>query len=342
MSQPTSTPAPLPVVPRTMRAAVQDRYGPPDEVVQVREVPVPDLGSGEVLVRVAAASVNALDWHYTTGLPMFARAGMGLRRPERGTPGVDVAGTVVAVSRDVTRWRAGDEVFGQVAGGGFAEYVPAPADSVVRRPPEVDVNEAATLGVAAQTALQALRDWGRILPGQRVLINGASGGVGTFAVQLARILGAGHITAVCSTANLDTARRLGADTVVDYTVEDHFATSERYDLFVDNAGTWSLARCRRVLTEVGTYVMVTAPKSRWLRPLPRIIATPAAFLFSSRRAVSGRTAQHIPADLDLLGDLVASGALRPVMDRQYRLDAVGEALERQGAFHSRGKSLVLP
>jgi NADPH:quinone reductase-like Zn-dependent oxidoreductase len=325
-----------------MRAAVQDRYGPPKDVLQIRVVPVPALEGGEVLVKVAAASVNALDWHYTTGLPMFARATMGLRRPLRTTPGVDVAGTVVAVGRDVSRWRAGDEVFGQVAGGGFAEYVAAPADWLVRRPDEVDVQDAATLGVAAETALQALRDWGRLQPGQRVLINGASGGVGTFAVQLARVLGAGHVTAVCSTANLETALRLGADTVVDYTVEDHSATSERYDLFLDNAGAWSLGRCRRVLTARGTYVMVTAPKSTWLHPLPRIIATPAAFLLSGRRAVSGRTAQHSLADLELLRDLVSSGALRPVMDRQYRLDEVSEALQRQGRFHSRGKSLVLP
>ncbi len=342
MSQPASAPTPLPVVPLTMRAAVQDRYGAPEDVLRIREVPVPAVEGGEVLVKVAAASVNALDWHYTTGLPMFARASIGLRQPQRTTPGVDVAGTVVAVGRDVSRWRVGDEVFGQVAGGGFAEYVAAPADWWVRRPDGVDVKDAATLGVAAETALQGLRDWGGLRPGQRVLVNGASGGVGTFAVQLARILGAGHVTAVCSTANLETAERLGADTVVDYTREDHAATSERYDLFFDNAGTWSLGRCRRVLAPGGTYVMVTAPKSTWLRPLPRLVATPVAFLFSGRRAVSGRTAQRSPGDMEELGELVSSGALRPVLDQQYRLDEVGQALQRQGRFHSRGKSLVLP
>lgn len=342
MSQPSTTPARLPVVPLTMRAAVQDRYGPPEDVLQIREVPVPAVRSGEVLVRVVAASVNALDWHYTTGLPMFARATIGLRRPQRKVPGADVAGTVVAVGRDVCRWRAGDEVFGQVEGGGFAEYVAAPADWLVRRPDGIDAKDAATLGVAAETALQGLRDWGGLRPGQRVLINGASGGVGTFAVQLAKVLGAGHVTAVCSTPNLETARRLGADEVVDYTVEDHAATSERYDLFFDNAGTWGLGRCRRVLTPGGTYVMVTAPKSTWLRPLPRMMATPAAFLFSGRRAVSGRTAQRSPSDLEQLRDLVSGGALRPVLDREYGLDEVGEALRRQGRFHSRGKSLVLP
>ena len=342
MTQPASSSASAPVVPHTMRAAVQDRYGSPETVLEIQEVPVPVLGTGEVLVKVAAASVNALDWHFTTGLPMFARASLGLRRPRRTTPGVDVAGTVVAVAPDVSRWRPGDQVLGQVRGGGFAEFVAAPADSLVHRPDEVDVHDAATLGVAAQTALQGLRDWGQLQPGQRVLINGGSGGVGTVAVQLAKILVAGHVTAVCSTANVETARRLGADTVVDYLVEDHSATSERYDLFFDNAGTWSLGRCRRVLRPGGTYVMVTAPKSPWLHPLPRLLAAPAAFLFSGRRAVAGRTAQHLPADVELLRDLVSSGALRPVMDRQYRLDDVGEALEQQGRFHARGKSLILP
>jgi NADPH:quinone reductase-like Zn-dependent oxidoreductase len=192
------------------------------------------------------------------------------------------------------------EVLRPGARRGFAEFVAAPADSLVHRPDEVDVRDAATLGVAAQTALQGLRDWGQLQPGQRVLINGGSGGVGTFAVQLAKILGAGHVTAVCSTANVETARRLGADTVVDYLVEDHSATSERYDLFFDNAGTWSLGRCRRVLRPGGTYVMVTAPKSPWLHPLPRLLAAPAAFLFSGRRAVAGRTAQHAPGRCGLV------------------------------------------
>lgn len=341
MTQP-ATSAPVPVAPTTMRAAVQDRYGPPAEVLQIQEVAVPVPGPGEVLVKVAAASVNALDWHFTTGLPMFARPSLGLRRPRRRTPGVDVAGTVVAVSRDVSRWSVGDDVFGHVAGGGFAEFVAASADSLVHRPAEVAVHDAATLGVAAETAVQGLRDWGQLQPGQRVLINGASGGVGTFAVQLAKILGAAHVTAVCSTRNLETARGLGADTVIDYTVQDHSTSSERYDVFFDNAGTWSLRRCRRILRPGGVYVMVTAPKSPWLHPLPRLIAAPAAFLFSGRRAVAGRTAQHLTADLEFLCDLVVDGVLRPVLDREYPLSEVGEALAQQGRFHSRGKSLVLP
>lgn len=342
MSLPTGSTTPPEVLPRTMRAAVQDRYGPPEEVVEVREVPVPAVGPGEVLVRVGAASVNALDWHFTTGLPMFARSALGLRRPRRTRPGVDVAGTVVAVGPGASRWQVGDEVFGEVDGGAFAELVATTADRLVERPAALGVEEAATVGVAAVTALQALRDWGGLRPGQRVLVNGASGGVGTFAVQLAKALGAGHVTAVCSTGNVETARALGADTVVDYTVEDHSTTSERYDLYLDNAGSWALGRCRRVLSPGGTYVMVTAPKSRWLRPLPRMLATPVRFARSGRTAVAGRTARRSTADLELLRDLVVAGRLRPVLDRRYRLDEVAEALRRQGEFHARGKSVVLP
>lgn len=331
-----------PAVPVTMRAAVYDRYGPPEEVVSVRTVPVPAVGAGDVLVRVRASSVNALDWHYTTGLPMFARLTMGLRRPDRSVPGADVSGTVAAVGSDVTRWSVGDEVFGEVDGGGFAEFVTAPADWWVAKPSTVGFEEAATLGVAAETALQGLRDWGRLVPGQRVLVNGASGGVGSFAIQLAKALGAGHVTAVCSTRNVETARALGADTVVDYTGEDFTADGRVHDLFLDNAGTRSLASCLRVLAPGGTYVLLTAPKSRWLRPLPRMLATPVFFSVTDRRAVSGRTARRSTADLELLRDLVETGRVRPVMDQRYRLDEAAEALRRQGEFRARGKSVVVP
>src|SRR4029079_11838796 len=189
--------------PTTMRAATYHRYGPPEQVVAVTEVPVPEPGPADVLVRVRAASINALDWHFVTGLPMFARPSLGVRRPRRTIPGADVAGTGLAVGHDVTRFRVGDEVFGEVAGGAFAEYVVAPADWLVARPDGVPAEEAATLGVAAETALQGLRDWGGLQEGQTVLVNGASGGVGSFAVQIAKALGASHVTAVCSTANVE-------------------------------------------------------------------------------------------------------------------------------------------
>jgi len=239
-----------PRVPTTMRATTYDRYGKPEDVLRVTEVPVPATGPADVLVEVRSASVNALDWHFTTGLPMFARPALGLRRPHRTIPGADVAGVVVAVGADVTRHRVGDEVFGEVSGGGFAEYVAAPADWMVAKPANLGFEEASTIGVAAETALQGLRDWGRLEEGQRVLVNGASGGVGTYAVQLAKALGAAHVTAVCSTHNVETAARIGADRVVDYTREDATATRERYDLIFDNAGVWPLRTCGRMLGEV--------------------------------------------------------------------------------------------
>jgi NADPH:quinone reductase-like Zn-dependent oxidoreductase len=338
----TATPMPPDLVPTTMRAATYHRYGDPDRVVRVTDVAVPEPGPADVLVRVRAASVNALDWHYVTGLPMFARPSLGLRRPHRSIPGVDVAGTVVAVGQDVTRFRVGDEVFGEVAGGAFAEYVAAPADWLVARPDGVPADDAATLGVAAETALQGLRDWGGLQEGQSVLVNGASGGVGSFAVQLAKALGASHLTAVCSTANVETARRIGADLVVDYRTEE-MPRDRTYDVLFDNAGNWPLRTCARLLSEGGTYVMVTSPKSRWLHPLPRLIANPLYFALVRRRRSAGfKVANRDTANLELLADLADRGVVRPVMDRRFTLDEAPEALRLQGEFHARGKSVIVP
>lgn len=337
----TTTGAGAPGVPTTMRTAWYERYGRPEDVVTVREVPVPSPGPGQVLVRVAAASVNALDWHFVTGLPMFARPSLGLRRPHRSVPGADVAGTVVAAGPDVAL-RPGDRVFGEVPGGAFAEYLLARADHLVATPAGVDDEQAATLGVAAETALQALRDWGGLRAGQRVLVVGGSGGVGSFAVRLAKPLGAAHVTAVCSTGNVEIATDGGADRVVDYTREDVRELDETFDLVVDNAGTLPLRDCRRLLTPRGTYVLVTAPKSRWLHPLPRMVATPAAFALSRRTAPGFKVARRSTDDLALLAGLVADGTLTPVLERRWRLDEVVEALRVQGEFHARGKSLVLP
>lgn len=329
-------------VPTTMRAAVHERYGAPEAVVTVRSVPVPEVGPDDVLVRVGAASVNALDWHYVTGLPMFARPSLGLRRPRRQVPGADVAGVVEAVGTAVTRFRPGDRVFGEVSGGAFAEYVVAPADWLVPVPEDVDTETAATIGVAAETALQGLRDWGRLEPGQRVLVNGASGGVGSFAVQLAKALGASHVTAVCSTGNVEAARRAGADRVVDYTREDVRELGETFDLFFDNAGSLSLRDSRRLVSPGGTYVMVTSPKSKWLHPMPRMLSVPVWFAFGSRRAPAFKVASRNRADLELLIDLVARGLVSPVMDRRWALADAAEALRVQGEFHARGKSVVIP
>lgn len=328
-------------VPATMRAAVYDQYGPPEEVLTIRSIPVPAVGADEVLVAVHAAAVNALDWHYTTGEPVFARVTLGLRRPHRSIPGVDVSGTVAAVGEDVTSLRPGDEVFGAVAGGGFAEYVVAPAEAMRPKPAGVGFEEAATIGVAAETAIQGLRDWGGLVPGQRVLVNGASGGVGSFAVQLAKALGAAHVTAVCSTANVETARAIGADRVVDYTAEDFTSSGEAYDLMFDNAGSRTLRTCARALVPGGTYVMITAPKSRRLHPLPRLLATPLHFAFTNRTAVAGRVAKSSAADRDLVMAMVEAGTVTPVMDQRWSLDEAPEALRRQGEFHARGKSVVV-
>ena len=338
----TATSSEQPAVPATMRAATQHRYGRPEQVVEVTDLPVPEPGPDDVLVAVRAASVNAADWHFVTGLPMFARATLGLRRPRRTVLGTDVSGVVVQGGSGVTRFKPGDEVFGHVDGGAFAEYVAAPADLLVAKPQGATFEEAATLGIAAETALQGLRDWGQLREGQRVLVNGASGGVGTFAVQIAKALGAAHVTAVCSTGNVETAGRIGADRVVDYTREDHSRSGEQYDLVFDNAGVWPLRSCARMLRDGGSYVMVTSPKGRWLRPLPRMIANPLYFAFAQGRSPGFKVAGRDSDDLEQLRDMVEQGLVRPVMDRRFPLEEAGEALRLQGEFHNRGKSVVLP
>lgn len=338
-----ATPRSVPTtIPTTMRAAVHEEYGRPQDVVAVRTVPVPDLGPDDVLVRVGAASVNALDWHYVTGLPMFARPALGLRRPKRQVPGADVAGVVEAVGSAVSTLAPGDRVFGEVSGGAYAEFVAAPADWLVPIPDGVGTEQAATLGVAAETALQGLRDWGGLQPGQRVLVNGASGGVGSFAVQLAKALGATHVTAVCSTGNVEAAARSGADRVVDYTREDLRSLGETFDLFFDNAGSLTLRDSRRLLAPGGTYVMVTSPKSRWLHPLPRMLSVPVYFAFGSQRAPAFKVASRSRSDLEFLAALAATGQLNPVMDRRWPLAEAAEALRVQGEFHARGKSVIIP
>jgi NADPH:quinone reductase-like Zn-dependent oxidoreductase len=330
------------VIPTTMQAIVQSRYGRPAQVLAAAVVPVPTPVPGEVLVRVAASAVNALDWHYTAGEPMFARLALGLRRPKRQVPGADVSGTIVSVGDSVTRWRAGDEVFGVVDDGGFAEFVARPEDHFVARPESLPLVDAAALGVAALTALQGLRDWGHLQPGQSVLINGASGGVGTFAVQIAKALGAGHVTAVCSTRNVEQARSLGADEVLDYTRESVSDLGRSFDLFFDNAGSTTIREARRLVAKGGRYVVVTAPKSRWLKPLPRMLATPLVFLGSGRTAVVGKVSERSTTDLQLLHDWVESGALRPVIEATYPLADGPEVIQRQGEFHATGKTLVVP
>ncbi len=321
-----------------MKAAVRDRYGSPD-VVELREIDRPVADDDDVLVRVRAASVNPADWYGVTGTPYVGRAQMGLRRPKEQRLGVDFAGTVEAVGKDVTQFRPGDEVFGGKTGA-FAEYVCVREErAVVPKPADVTFEQAAAVGVAGLTALQGLRDKGQIQPGQQVLINGASGGVGTFAVQIAKALGA-EVTGVCSTRNVELVRSIGADHVVDYTREDFTRSDRRYDLLLDVAGSRSWSECRRVLNPQATLVMVGAPKgTRLLGPLSHIAALKLAAVRGDQKAVFF-VAQFNKPDLEVLRDLLETGAVTPVIDRRYALSEIADAFRYLGEGHAQGKIVV--
>lgn len=317
-----------------MKALVRHRYGGPG-VVRVEEVEQPALTDDRVLVRVRASSLNKADWHQLRGWPRLLRPVTrdGVRRPKSALFGSDFAGVVEAVGREVTDLAPGDEVFG-VRSGAFAEYVSAA--NVVRKPPNVSFEEAATMGIAGLTALQGLRDHAQLQPGERVLINGASGGVGTLAVQIAKALGA-HVTAVCSTRNLEQARALGADRVLDYTREDFTREHERYDVIADVAGGHSWPGMRRALEPEGRLVVVGAHGSRG--QLRHIAAIKLASL-GSKGSVKFFIAKIDKPDLQALADLLERGALKPAIDRTYELAEAQDALRTFGEGHVRGK-LVL-
>ena len=319
-----------------MRAVVRQRYGPPS-VLELKELDKPEPAADEVLVRVRAASVNQADWYGMTGTPY---AGFGpRRRPKSIRQGVDFAGIVEAVGVGVTKFQPGDEVFG-ARDGAFAEYVCVrESRAIVPKPANVNFEEAAAVPVAAITALQGLRDKGGLQPGQKVLVNGASGGVGTFAVQIAKALG-GAVTAVCSTANVETARSLGADHVIDYTRDDFTRTGERYDLLLDVAGSRSWSSCKRVLAPRATLVIVGAPRgTRLLGPLSHIIRLLLAGL-GSRRKVTFYIAKTNGPDLETLSKLLEAGTITSVIDRRYELGAAAEALAYIGEGHARGKIVI--
>jgi NADPH:quinone reductase-like Zn-dependent oxidoreductase len=321
-----------------MKAAVRDRYGSPD-VVELREIDRPAPADDELLVRVRAASVNPADWYGMTGTPYVGRAEMGLRKPKSNRLGTDFAGTVEAVGNDVTQFRPGDEVFGGRSGA-FAEYVCVREDrAVVPKPANVTFEQAAAVGVAGLTALQGLRDKGQLQPGQKVLINGASGGVGTFAVQIAKALGA-DVTGVCSTRNVDLVRSLGADHVIDYTREDFTRSDRRYDLMFDVAGSRSWSECRRVLNPQATLVIVGAPKgNRLMGPLSHIVTLRLAALRGSQKAVFF-IAKFNKADMEVLRELLEAGKVTPVIDRRYELSEVADALRYLGEGHAQGKVVL--
>ena len=325
---------------RTMQAAVQTGYGAAREVVGMQEVPIPEVDADQVLIEVAGSSTNALDGHFLTGTPYFFRLQIGLATPNRTTPGADVSGTVVALGPGVTDFSVGDRVFGEIHQGGFADYAVADVSGLAHAPASIPLEESATLGVAALTALQGLRDWGRMKVGDRVLINGGSGGVGTFAIQIAKALGASHVTAVVSTPNVEIAGSIGADRVIDYRKEDFTALPETFDVFFDNAGSKSLTTSRRMVEPGGTMVMVTGQKGKWLAPLPRMIAGSLRARSWSQRWGNG-VARQSGADGTTLARMVDEGLIRPVIDRRFTLDEAVDALAYQAEGHARGKSLVV-
>jgi NADPH:quinone reductase-like Zn-dependent oxidoreductase len=319
-----------------MKAIIADRYGTPD-VLELRDVDQPVPMDDQVLVRVHASSVNPADWYRVLG-PFFVRPSSGLRRPKNAAVGTDLAGRVEVVGNDVTEFQPGDEVFGTTLGA-WAEYAPAREVRLVRKPTNVSFEEAAAVPVAALTALQGLRDQGKVESGQKVLINGASGGVGTFAVQLAKWFGA-DVTAVCSTGNVELVRSLGADRVVDYTQEDFTQPGEHHDLMLDIAGSRPFSEFRRVLTPQATVVAVGAPMStRRLGPLKHIIGTRLASLGRSQEVVNF-VAEITKEDLGLLAELLAVGEVKSVVDRRYQLSDVPEALRYLGTTHARGKVVI--
>jgi NADPH:quinone reductase-like Zn-dependent oxidoreductase len=320
-----------------MKAIAYHRYGPP-EVLGLEEVDEPVVQDDDVLVRVRAASVNPRDWHFLRGLPYVVRP-VGLRRPKSGVLGSDIAGQVEAVGKAVTRFRPGDEVFAFVLSGAFAEHAAVPQAVLGPKPATLTFEQAATVPLAALTALQGLRDHGRVQPGQKVLILGASGGVGTFAVQLARSFGA-EVTGVSSTRNLELVRSLGADHVIDYTREDFTRNGQTYDLIFQLAGTRSPSDLRRALTPKGTLVLSSGESDgRWIGPLGRVIKAAVLSPFLRQRLVTFEAKQS-KDDLRVLKELVESGKLVPVIDRTYPLIETSEAIRYLETGHARGKVVI--
>ncbi len=323
-----------------MKAIVYCDYGLTNLKLENIEKPTPN--DDQVLVRVRAASVNPYDWHFIEGTPYIMRMmGVGLRKPKDTRLGVDFAGTVEAVGKNVTQFKPGDEVFGG-RGGAFAEYVcPRANRALALKPANLTFEQAASVNIAGITALQAIRDKGKVQEGQKVLINGASGGVGTFAVQIAKSFGA-DVTGVCSTRNVDMVRSLGADHIIDYTKEDFTKSTERYDVILDNVPNHSLSECRRILNPKGKYVMIGGGgpnDSRWIGPFGRVIHTLLLSPFVSQK-MGMMMADANQKDLTVLGDLMQAGKVKPVIDRTYKLSEVPAAIAYLEQGHARGKVVI--
>ncbi|OLC44698.1 MAG: alcohol dehydrogenase [Acidobacteria bacterium 13_1_40CM_65_14] len=319
-----------------MKAIVYHSYGSPD-VLHCEYVEKPSPGDDEVLIRIRAAAANPLDYHLMGGAYIM-RLMTGLRKPKPTRPGADLAGEVEAVGRNVTRFQPGDPVFGGVRGA-FAEYVCAPENRLALKPANLTFEQAAAIPVAGLTALQGLRDKGRIQPGQKVLINGAAGGVGTFAVQIAKSFGA-EVTAVCSTRNVDLVRSIGADHVIDYTRDDFTRSAQRYDLIFDCVGNRPLSACRRVMTPKGTFVAVGArPGGRWIGPLPHLLKVLVSSRFVSQNLVFF-IASIGTDDLIVLKELIEANKVTPIIDRRYTLSEAPEAIRYLKEGHARGKVVL--
>ena len=319
-----------------MKAIAYSTYGPP-EVLRYEEVEKPEIGDDEVLIKVHAAAVNPLDWHFMRGLPYFLRVATGLHRPNAPL-GVDAAGTVEAIGENVTQFNYGDEVFGACRGA-FAEYARAHASTLAIKPGNITFEQAACLNVAGLTALQGLRDKGQVRPAEKVLINGAAGGVGTLAIQIAKWLGA-DVTGVCSASNVDLVRSIGADRVIDYANENFTLGSERYDLIFDCIGNHPLSALRRVLNPKGRYLAVGGPTGDWMLGfLARGIAGAAMSIFG-RQKLSIVTVKRSQQDLVLLGELIQTGKIRPIIDRRCGLKDVPEAIRYVEQGHARGKVVI--
>jgi NADPH:quinone reductase-like Zn-dependent oxidoreductase len=322
----------------SMKAIVYRCYGTP-EVLKLEEIAKPTPADDRVLVKVHAASVNPLDWHYLQGKPYIMRAAAGVGKPDSILMGADFAGTVESVGKNVTRFKPGDEVFGD-RDGAFAEYVSVRENGAMAlKPSNMTMEQAAAVSIAGLTALQALRDKGKVHTGQKVLINGASGGVGTFAVQIAKTYGA-DVTGVCSTRNVEMVKSIGADHVIDYTKEDFTQGSARYDLIIDNVGNHTLSEYRQVLTPNGALVMVGGPSDNpWLGPLTASVKAYFVSPFVSQKLIF-MLADANQDDLNMLRDLMQAGKVTPVIDRQYKLAETAQAIGYLEQGHARGKVII--
>lgn len=321
-----------------MKAVVYTKYGSPD-VLEIQEIEKPTAEDDQILIRVRAVSINPYDWHLLTGLPYLARLIFGLFRPKSNRLGADFAGEVEAVGKNITQFRPGDEVFGEASDDAFSEFICVSEDAIALKPANLTFEQAASTLMVGFTALAGLRRHGKVTPGQKVLINGASGGVGTFAVQVAKWLGA-KVTGVCSTRNVEMVRSLGADYVIDYTRENFTRGGQRYDLILDNIGNHSPSANRRVLNPKGIYLSSFGqPENLWLGPMAHLLRTIVLSWFVSQKMASLPVKRN-KEDLLVIKELLESGKVVPVIDRSYPLGQIAEAMRYLEEGHARGKVVI--